>query len=529
MNKVFSHAVAVLATACLVTACSAGGSSLHSNSEEFGYQVQGPLTTVNAGSAEGHSTLSQELSGRLYPGVYVPGPNGQMIPNADLVKTQVLPGDRRQVVYTISDAAVFSDATPVTCNDFLLTFTAGKLPELFGSWMPLFDDADTLTCAPGSKTFTLTMKEDRGARWRDLFEPGTVLPSHAVAARVGMAPDEMVGALVAQNPVQLRSIAEVWQHGFDLSEYDPELQVSFGPYKIETVGQDGEVVLAANDSYYGDAPALKKIVVWPGTADSGELVKSGGLRIGNLAEPAPSWYDVNAENEPVDVTNVVGELTDALVMAQSGPWADPKLRRALAHCVNPPEVALTSAKMSGLEVDDVPVQVVAHGDPLASKIQNIGDAATAYDIEKARVAAGTVLRISTPIRSARMSAMIQTIHAQCQPAGIDVVDQSDDLATLADLPGYAFNEEGQVVEKAGTIDALLMPIDAQVEYPAANNRVQDLDALRSQEKWLWNEIPILPLAAQPRAFAIDQRVDNVVAYTGLSGIGWNMDRWTIDD
>lgn len=529
MNKVFSRAIALLATAGLATACSAGVTSSDSNSEAFGYQVQGPLITVNAGSAEGHSTLSQELSGRLYPGVYVPGPNGQMIPNADLVKTQVLPGDRRQVVYTISDAAVFSDTTPVTCNDFLLTFTAGKLPELFGSWMPLFDDADTLTCEPGSKSFTLTMKESRGARWRDLFEPGTVLPSHAVAARVGMTPEEMVGALNAQDPLQLRSIADVWHHGFDLSQYDPELQVSFGPYKIENVGPSGEVVLVPNDTYYGDTPALKKIVVWAGTADSGDLVKSGGLRIGNLEEPAPTWYDVNAENEPIDVTNVVGELTDALVMAKSGPWADAERRRALAHCVNPREVARTSSKMSGLEVDAAPVQVVAHGDPLASKIQGIGNAATAYDVEKARAAAGTVLRISTPIPSARMSAMIQTIRAQCQPAGIDVVDQSERVSTLADLAGYVLREDGQAAEKEGTIDALLMPIDAQVEYPAANNRVQDLDTLRNQEKWLWNEIPILPLAAQPRTFAIDQRVDNVVPYTGLSGIGWNMDRWSIDE
>lgn len=529
MSSVFSRAVAAFSVVLLATACSDGGAASNSNSEEFGYQVQAPLVTVNAGSAEGHSTLAQELSGRLYPGVYVPGPNGQMIPNTDLVETQVLPGDRRQVIYTISDAAVFSDNTPVTCNDYLLTFTAGTLPELFDSWMPLFDDADTLACQPGSKTFTLTMKENRGARWRDLFEPGTVLPSHAVAARVGMSAEELVDALTARDPMSLRSIADIWRYGFDLKQYDPELQVSFGPYKIESVGKEGEVVLVANDSYYGDAPALQKIVVWPGNADSGELVASGGLKIGNLEEPSPDWYDVNAEREPVDVTSVVGELTDALVMAKSGPWAEPERRRALAHCVNPSEVAQTSSKMSGLEVAAAPVQVVAHSDPLASKIESVGETATEYDVEKARAASGSVLRISTPMRSARISAMIQTIRAQCEPAGIEVLDQSENLATLAELPGYAMDEQGQIVEKEGTVDALLMPIDSQVEYPAANNRVQELDALRSQENWLWREIPILPLSAQPRSFAIDQRVENVVMYTGLSGIGWNMDRWSVDE
>ena len=100
MSSVFSRAVAACSVVFLATACSDGGPASNSNSEEFGYQVQAPLVTVNAGSAEGHSTLAQELSGRLYPGVYVPGPNGQMIPNTDLVETQVLPGDRRQVIYT---------------------------------------------------------------------------------------------------------------------------------------------------------------------------------------------------------------------------------------------------------------------------------------------------------------------------------------------------------------------------------------------------------------------------------------------
>ena len=34
----------------------------------------------------------------------MPGPSGQMIPNTDLVTTQVLPGANRQVVYTLTDS-----------------------------------------------------------------------------------------------------------------------------------------------------------------------------------------------------------------------------------------------------------------------------------------------------------------------------------------------------------------------------------------------------------------------------------------
>ena len=71
----------------------------------------------------------------------------------------------------------------------------------------------------------------------------------------------------------------------------------------------------------------------------------------------------------------------------------------------------------------------------------------------------------------------------------------------------------------------LHPINPMREYPASTNRSQEIGLLREQEKTLWQELPSLPLSAQPATFAIDRNVSNVVPYTGLSGIGWNMNRW----
>ena len=160
-------AAVLTASALALAGCSTlGDDNGQLDDEHFGYQVSGPLLTTNAASLQGASTQAQRLSGRLYPGVYVPGPGGEMIPNTDLVKAQALPGAQRRVSYTLSDAAVFSDGTPVTCADYLLTFTAGQLPELFGAHLPLFDDTESLQCTPGAKTFTVVFKEGRGDRWR---------------------------------------------------------------------------------------------------------------------------------------------------------------------------------------------------------------------------------------------------------------------------------------------------------------------------------------------------------------------------
>ena len=72
----------------------------------FGYQLPVPLITTNAATKIGDSLKMQRLSGRIFPGAFIPGPSGQRIPNTDLVSTQVLPGPQRQVVYTLSDQAL---------------------------------------------------------------------------------------------------------------------------------------------------------------------------------------------------------------------------------------------------------------------------------------------------------------------------------------------------------------------------------------------------------------------------------------
>ena len=162
MSGRFTRAVAAVAAVAVsifaLTACDTNDSENEESKKLFGYQALGELRTTNSGTLEGATDLAEQLSVRLYPGVYVPGPSGQMIPNTDLVTTQVLPSDQPKVIYTLSDAAVFSDGTPVTCSDFLLTFTAGHYPSMFGSHTPLFDDTEELSCTPGAKEFTLTFK-----------------------------------------------------------------------------------------------------------------------------------------------------------------------------------------------------------------------------------------------------------------------------------------------------------------------------------------------------------------------------------
>lgn len=493
--------------------------------ERFGYQVASDLRTTNAGSLEGRSLQAQVLSGRLYPGVYVPGPNGQMIPNTDLVKTQEIPGPERRVKYTLSQEAVFSDGTPVTCSDYLLAFTAGINPKVFGSSMPLFDDTADLQCTPGSKEFTVVFKEGRGARWRGLFEAGTVLPAHAVAAKLGMNLEQLNQSLRAEDPAVLRPIADVWRRGFNLDAFDPQLQVSFGPYKIAGVGEHGEVDLVANEFFYGDAPVESELTVYPGSYDSEQLALDGTLLVGELRDATPTWHDPNAEGNRLVVSTVSGELTDMLVFPEIGPWSDEAKRRAISRCIDPRSVAKAASDAVGSPVSLAPLHVLNNDDPLASRVEDVAQPYLNVDIDAAREASGMELRVAAPYPSERYAAMIASMAKTCEPAGVRIVDVTGEGKTLADLPRIYINEAAERVELEGQADALLFAVDPMSAYPAALNRPENLSVLRAQEGFLWNALPSLPLTAQPVTFAIDRNVGNVVPYTGLSGIGWNMNRW----
>lgn len=520
---------ASLAAGLALAGCSGGDEPGQVKKDHFGYQVSSSLRTTNAGSLEGATELTQMLSGRLYPGVYVPGPAGQMIPNTDLVKTQALPGAQRKVVYTLSDGAVFSDGTPVTCADYLLTFTAGQYPEIFGSHMPLFDDTAELSCTPGSREFTLTFKENRGARWRGLFDAGTVLPAHAVAAKLNKSIEQLVDDLRSDDATRLQPVADIWRRGFDLAQFDPDLQVSFGPFKIDSVGERGEVHLVANEFYYGDAPATPEITVWPGSADSVALSEADALRIGDLRDPHPQWHDPNAEGNRLKVETVAGELTEMLTFPEVGTFAVPENRQALSRCVDPRAVAAASSKLAGIEIPVTPLHVLPHTDPLAPRVEDLTQRYLGVDIEAASVLAGTRLRVGYAYPDPRMAAMVESMRRTCEPAGIEIVDVTEHGKTLADLPQVAYGEWGEEIWTEGAADAILHAVDPMTEFPAANNRAQDLPALRAQEEFLWKQLPSIPLAAQPRTIAVDSAVRNVVTYTGPSGIGWNMDRWQLQN
>lgn len=480
--------------------------------DAVGYAIGKPLVTTNAGTTAGVSNTAAKLADRLYPPAFIKGPSGQLIPNTDFVTGTEAPGPQRRVDYQISDKAKYSDGKPVECTDFLLSVAAGRFPGVFDSNMPLTDQIESVDCEPNGKKFGVVFKPGFGSRWRELFGPGTVLPAHAITNKAGVGLEDMHAqldqALASEDPSALEPVAKVWREGFNLSSFDPELQVSSGPYKIDHVTDGGKdrVDLVRNEAYGPEGAALDRIAVYPGQAD--EAAKGGKIQVADYVGRA----NVEWATPPNDVKQEPGNLVEALQLSTTGVFADKEQRQAFSKCVDRVAVAQASSKVAEQQLGPIATHLVTPKDPLAGQFEDIAKSHMTTDLGGAAPLGGTTVRIGYDGPDQRKAAMVESIRVSCSGPGVEVVDASGEGNNLGAL-------------REGKVDAYLWAADPAGEFGKVDAPRSNVEALRADEKTLWDQATSIPLAEQPRTFVISPAVKNVVVNTGESGIGWNMNRW----
>lgn len=515
--------ISALALAIGVAGCTNGSDRLDAV-DNPGYVVSAPLVTTNAASSDGASVDAQLIAARVYPGAYTRGPAGQTIPNTDLVEAHEVSADPLVVDYSISDTAVFSDGSPITCTDFLLSYTAGIMNGVFDAHLPLAAQVERFDCEPDAKQFRLTYQPGQGARWRYLFGPGEVLPAHVIAEQAGLTVAELNPLLHARDADRLGDVGRAWKDLFRLDRFadNPERSgVSSGPYRVAGVGERGEVVLEANPRYYGDAPNTPRVTFWPASAMGEDVAKDIDVVAVDARDIDTSWLAREGSETSYTEERRAGVRTDSLQLGVAGVFNNQDARQAFAACVDQQAVAGISAEHSGVEVPALGVRVTSFDDPMRYGIDDINSAHLGVDVEKARSLAGQTVRIGYLGPNPRFAAMVAAIAARCGEAGITVVDASSEAATMAGLAGRAAPGED-------TFDAYLRPIDPLTEYGFVGSDEGPHPAeFRAGEEKLWETVFTIPLSAEPRSFIMDSGVQHLCAYTGAAGVGWNIDRWVV--
>lgn len=544
------RAAAVLAVA--VTAAGGGllsgcaGARVH----QIDYAVDGALSSYNTNTVGGAAAAGAQAFARTLTGFGYHGPDGQVVTDRDFGSVAVVGRAPLVLDYQIADAAVYSDGKPITCDDLVLTWAAssGRFPGFDAASRAGYADIERIECQTGQRTARVSFLPDRNViDYQQLFAATSIMPSHILADKLGVNTTEVLLDEHAPDNPAVDRIAQVWNSIWQLDR-DVDLRhfPSSGPYKIDSVLDDGAVVLVENDRWWGAKPVTKRITVRPQGADIADRVNDRSIEVVDVATGSAGSLIV-----PDDYSNseIASGGIEQLIFAPAGPLAETPARRAVALCT--PRDAI--ARDAGVAVVDSRLNTaIDDAFDQAESTPEAGRYAHA-DVDAAREALGgkpLTVRIGYRGPNTRLAAVVGAITGSCAPAGITVTEVASETT-------------GPQALRDGAIDVLLASTGGATGSGSTGSSVLDAYALHSGNgnnlsgyhndqidgiiaglavtadpaeqvrllsaaaPVLWADLPTLPLYRQQRSLLASKKTYAVGANPTRWGAGWNMDRWEL--
>ncbi|GFG49391.1 hypothetical protein CQY20_07205 [Mycolicibacterium agri] len=538
----------IAAAMAVALACALGLSSCSdSPASEITYAVDGTLTTYNTNTVAGAASGGPQAFARVLTGFNYHGPDGQIVGDHDFGSIAVVGRAPLVLDYVINDQAVYSDGKPVTCDDLVLAWAAqsGRFPGFDAANQAGYRDIATIDCAPGQKRARVSFAADRAfVDYGQLFAATSLMPAHVIADELGV---DVTGAILNNDGPTIDRIAQAWNTIWNLTpDLDLKRFPSSGPYKLESVTEDGAVVLVANDKWWGAKPVTNKITVRPRGADVQDQLNNGAVDVVDVAAGSSGVL-----NMPEDYTQSDSPSAgiEQLIFAAQGPMAAPEARRALALCT-PRDVIARNAEVpiANTRLNPVIEEAVNSGETVGAEqfiAANPDAAREALDNEPLTV------RIGYQAPNARLAATIGVIAKSCAPAGITVQDAASE-------------DTGPLTLRANNIDVLLAStggatgsgstgssamdaydlhtgngnnlsgysnprIDGIIDALAVTSDPKELARLLGEAgPVLWADVPTLPLYRQQRTLITSTKMYAVSSNPTRWGAGWNMDRWVLE-
>ncbi|WP_423797647.1 ABC transporter substrate-binding protein [Mycolicibacterium hassiacum] len=541
---------ALLAALLLVAA--AGLVSCSRNpADRIAYAVDGALTTYNTNTVAGAASGGPQAFARVLTGFTYHGPNGQVIADHDFGKVSVVGRAPLLLDYEINADAVYSDGKPVTCDDMVLAWAAqsGRYPGFDAASRAGYSDIAAIDCVPGQKKARVSFLPDRAPiDYNHLFGATSMMPAHVIAEVLGLGEGGVARAIADNDGPVIERIAQVWNNGWTLKpDLDLKKFPSSGPYKLQSVTEDGAVVLVANDKWWGEPPVAKRVTVYPRGADIQDRVNEGAYDVVDIA--AGSSGPLNLPDEYQRSDEPSGGIVQ-MIFAPQGPASEVPVRRALAHCT-PRDVIARNAEMPIANARLHPVS-----DDAYSAAEGAAEAGqfVAANPEAARAALGDrpplTLRIGYQKPNARLAAIVGVIAKSCAAAGITVEDAgTTDTSPVAlrdnkidVLLASTGGATGSGSTGSDTLDAYTLHSANGDNLPRYHNgRIDEIIAtlasatdpkeivrlLGEGGQILWADMPTLPLYRQQRTLITSTKMYGVQSSPTRWGAGWNMDRWVL--
>ena len=535
-------AAVTVALACAVTLTSCSNSP----ASEITYAVDGTLTTYNTNTVAGAASGGPQAFARVQTGFNYHGPDGQIVGDHDFGSISVVGRAPLVLDYVIDDKAVYSDGKPVTCDDMVLAWASqsGRFPGFDAANQAGYREIAAVDCAPGQKRARVSFAPDRAlVDFGQLFAATSMMPSHVLSDELGL---DVTSAILNNDVPNIDRIAQAWNETWNLK---PDLDVkrfpSSGPYKLDSVGSDGAVVLVANDKWWGAKPVTNKIVVRPRGADVQDRLNNGKVDVVDVAAGSSGVL-----NMPDDYTQADSPSAgiEQLIFSAQGPLAAPPARRALALCT-PRDVIARNAEVpiANTRLNPVTEEAVGSGETVGA------EGFIASNPDAARAALGNqplTVRLGYQKPNARLAATAGAIAKSCAPAGITVSDAGSEttgplslrnneidvlLASTGGATGSGSTGSSAMdaydlhTGNGNNLSGYTNPrIDGIIDSLAVTADPKEVARLLGDAgPILWGDIPTLPLYRQQRTLITSKKMYAVSSNPTRWGAGWNMDRWKL--
>ena len=371
--------------------------------------------------------------------------------------------------------------------------------------------------------------------------------------------DDIVAAGDEGDVATLQGAADFWNEGFKAPNIDPAINVSGGPYLIESYNPGQDLTLARNDAYYGPPGQLDTVVfrlIEDQTAQP-QALANGEV---NVITPQPN-VDLLAQLKAFQ--NVTAEVNFGFTYEhldfnfRSPILADLGVRQAFAWCID--RQGIVDALVAPLSDKAVVVNNRFYEPFQADYVDNSGEYAEP-DLERAIAAleeAGWTegadgirekdgtrlsLRIARRDPNPRRQQTVQLIADQCQAAGIEVKDQPApdifteiipngdyEIALFAWVGSPVLSSNKSIFTTGGEqnygeygneeADELLTQIDGELDETARAEQANAVDVI------LWEDLATIPLFEFADLVAYDNTMSNVTYNPTQAGITWNVAAW----
>ena len=558
-------AVALTAAALVIAACSSSSSSTtptsssntsSANSVKTGGQAVVALDEDVAGfnllQYSDAEFVLQEILNETWPSAYIVQANNTVALDTSVITSATETSTTPQtIVYQINPKATWSDGVPISAADFIYNWQAQSGSTKYKdvgntNFLPAtsagYSQIQSVTSSNNGKTATVVFTKPF-ADWQSLFSP--FLPAH-IAQKDG------------------------FNNGFQ--NFGPSVQVSGGPYMIQSYTKNVSLVEVRNPKWWGTPGDLNKIIFQFISDDSQgpPAMANGEVNVFNPALGSSTLEDSLKAIPNTTVSVVPGLEFQHIDFNEANPYlALADVRHAIAYGTNREEM----------------IQRLV--DPMTSKIGLLGghifmppqsqytDDSGGYgafntslaesDLKSAGMTMGSdgyfhpnfgpekgqdlSLTISTTSGDQPRLELEELFQADMKAIGVKIVIQNYSANTLFGtiLP----KEEFQITEFAWVdtpfasgsysaycsytnaaqcgenwdhysdpqVDSLMFKGMEQPTAAAEATYFNQADAL------LWKDMVTLPLFEEPTLFAWTSSYGNVVPNTSNQGITWNANMW----